>query len=204
MIRAVAPALAAVLLSGCTRSTSSFLHLGPVPSGVAVDAQVHYYDVSAASLAELRRAMLVLGPRADGRAWTAVAQTNFRWFYRYERTQSSCILREVKLQLRTTITFPRWNPTAEPDSATLEWWQQMNTGLMEHERGHALISVRTAGEIRRELEGMSAGSCETLAQLANARGNRRITLQQREQAEYDRTTRHGATQIEQAGRLRSP
>ena len=204
MSRSVARALIALLAAGCARSTSAGLNLGPMPNGVTMNAHVQYYDVSAASLTELRLAMRAFGPRADGRPWTAVTQTNFRWFYQYERAIGSCIVREVKIQLRTNITFPRWNPTAEPDSATLAWWEQMNAGLMEHERGHALISVRAAGEIKRELEGMSAATCETVAQLANARGQRRITLQRQEQSEYDRTTRHGATQIEQAGRLRTP
>ena len=204
MTRTGASVLLALLVSACARPTSAFLNLGAMPNGVSMDAQVHYYDVSAASLGELRRAMFALGPRADGRTWTAVAQTTFRWLYRYERTPTDCILREVKVQLRTNITFPRWNPTAEPDSATLEWWHQMNAGLMEHERGHAMISVRAANDIRRDLEGMSAATCDMVAQLASNRGNRRISTQRQEQAEYDRSTRHGATQIEQAGRLRSP
>ena len=172
--------------------------------GVTIDAQVAYYDVSAASLGELRRAMFVLGPRVDNRPWTAATQTNFRWIYRFERISTGCLLREAKLELRTKITFPRWNPTAEPDSATLEWWQQMNTGLMEHERGHALISVKAAGAIRRELEGMSGPTCEQVASMASSRATRLIAQQRQEQQEYDRSTRHGATQIEQAGRLRSP
>ena len=197
-------ALLAFLAAGCARSGAAFLNLGSVPMGVTVDAQVHYYDVSAASLGELRRAMFVLGPRVDNRAWTAATQTNFRWVYRFERTPTSCLLREAKLELRTKITFPRWNPTAEPDSVTLEWWQQMNTGLMEHERGHALISVKAAGEIRRALEGMSGPTCEQVATMASNRATRLIAEQRRQQAEYDRSTRHGATQIEQAGRLRSP
>jgi predicted secreted Zn-dependent protease len=204
MIQRAAPIAFALLAGGCARSTSGFLNLGSMPNGVSMDAQVHYYDVSAATLGELRRNMVVLGPRAEGRPWTAVTQTTFRWLYQYDRAITGCSLKEVKVQLRTNITFPRWNPTAEPDSAVLEWWQQMNAGLMEHERGHAMISVKAAGEIRRELEGLGAGSCEVLGQLASVRANRHISAQRQEQVEYDRNTRHGATQIEQAGRLRTP
>lgn len=204
MTRIVAILVWAVIASGCAHSSVSMLNLGSMPNGVTMDAQVNYYDVSAASLGELRRAMLVLGPRADGRPWTAVTQTNFRWTYRFERMNAGCLLREARLELRTKITFPRWNPTAEPDSVALDWWHQMNTGLMEHERGHALISVRAAGEIRRDIEGISAATCDLVATLASARANRRITQQRQEQAAYDLTTRHGATQIEQAGRLRHP
>ena len=180
------------------------LNLGPMPSGVAMDARVTYYDVSAASLLELRRAMATLGPRAEGRTWSAVTQTHFRWTYQYDRKGSHCELRRVRIQLRTTITFPRWNPTVEPDSAMLEWWHQLNSGLMEHERGHALISVKTANEMVREMEGMSDIGCEAVGERANVAGNRLLRASQLRQSDYDRTTRHGGTQIDQAGRLRSP
>lgn len=173
-----------------------------MPSGVTMDARVQYYDVSAASLAELRRGMATHGPRIQGRAWQAATQTNFRWTYQYDRQGLACELRRVRVQLRTTITFPRWNPTAVPDSSLLEWWQQLNAGLMEHERGHAMISVETARAIVRELEGMSGLGCDALGTRANAAGQRLLRSSQQSQEEYDRTTRHGATQIERAGRLR--
>ena len=193
----------AVSVVACVSNTGH-INLGSMPSGVTMDARVHYYDISAASLVELRRAMATSGPRAQGRTWSAVTQTNFRWTYQYQRNSVSCELRRVRIQLRTTITFPRWNPTAEPDSSLLEWWHQLNAGLMEHERGHALISVNTAREIIRELEGMSGIGCEPLGTRANAAGHRLMHISQQRQADYDRTTRHGGTQIEQARRLRSP
>jgi predicted secreted Zn-dependent protease len=75
---------------------------------------------------------------------------------------------------------------------------------MEHERGHALISVRTASELARDLDGMTRPRCDPLSALADTTKARRIRENQSKQQDYDRATRHGATQIEQAGRLRSP
>ena len=57
---------------------------------------------------------------------------------------------------------------------------------------------------RLELEGMSGVGCDPVAAHANTAGNRLLSESQKRQADYDRDTRHGATQIEQAGRLRSP
>lgn len=190
------------LLGGCA-SNVDLLQLGTMPSGVTMDARVHYYDVSAASLNELRRGMSALGPRVQGRSFQAAAQTNFRWTYQYHRQGLSCELRRVRVQLRSTITFPRWNPTTEPDSSLLDWWQQFNAGLMEHERGHVMISVETAKNIIKQLEGMSAVGCETVGARANVEGQRLLMRSQQSQEEYDRTTRHGAAQIERARRLRS-
>jgi predicted secreted Zn-dependent protease len=180
------------------------LNVGPVPPGVQVDASVRYYDVTAATLAELRRGMRLQGPSWEGRTWQAVTQSRFRWTYQYGRIGSSCSLRRVRVLVATVVTFPRWNATAPPDSVTLDWWQQLNAGLMEHERGHALLSVKTAGEIARTMEGMTHLDCASLGEQANRAGRRLIDLERRQQVEYDRTTRHGAIQIEQAGRLRDP
>jgi predicted secreted Zn-dependent protease len=191
------------LLLGACASSVGRLQLGTMPAGVTMDARVHYYDVSAASLAELRRGMSSLGPRVQGRAFQAAAQTTFRWTYQYHRQGLSCELRRVRVQLRSTITFPRWNPTAEPDSSLLEWWHELNAGLMEHERGHVMISVETAKTIVKELEGLSGLSCEALGTRANVEGQRLLRSSQQSQDEYDRSTRHGATQIERARRLRS-
>ena len=169
-----------------------------------MDARVQYYDVSAASLNELRRGMATLGPRVDGRSFQAAAQTDFRWTFQYARQGPGCELRRVRVQLRSTITFPRWNPIAEPDSSLLEWWHQLNAGLMEHERGHVMIAVETARSIVRELEGMSGPGCEAASRLANAAGQRLLMHNRQSQEEYDRSTRHGATQIERARRLHTP
>ena len=60
-----APAFAAiaVIVLGC--ATTPHLEVGPVPPGVVVDSRLQYYDVSAASLAEIRQAMRQGGPRSD-------------------------------------------------------------------------------------------------------------------------------------------
>jgi predicted secreted Zn-dependent protease len=180
------------------------LELGPKPAGVSVEARLEYYDVNAATLAEIRRAMQQSGPRVQGRAWSAVTMWRYHWSYQYDSRGTLCALRNVRVRMVTTIQFPRWNPTAEPDSALVEWWHQMNAGLAEHERGHAQLAMKTAGEIVQALDGMMGGRCPALGEQANAAGRRIVDAGNRRQSEYDATTRHGATQIQQARRLRDP
>ena len=196
--------LVVVLLAvGC--AGPSHIDLGPVPKGVVVDARVQYYDLSAATLAELRRDMARLGPRWNGRAYQAVTASRFRWEFVTTRNSSQfCAAENVKVTMTTVVVFPRWNPTAEPDSATLEWWQQLNTGLMEHERGHASLSLRTAGDIARSIEDIPPTSCDLLERRVTELGRERILNEWAQQAQYDQDTRHGATQIERVIRLRSP
>ena len=49
------------VLAACA-SNVSMLQLGSMPPGVTMDARVHYYDVSAASLNELRRGNPKMSP----------------------------------------------------------------------------------------------------------------------------------------------
>jgi len=204
-------AVSLTLVSDCT-GQKSHVDLGPAPAGVTVDAKLQYYDVTAASLTELRRGMLQLGPRWEGRSYQAVTQSQFRWAYVVEPARSMvdsassvlCQPRKVRVTVQTVVVFPRWNPSAEPDSAMIEWWHQLNAGLMEHERGHARLSVRTAGDIAKALEGMGPVPCDDLARQVSSAGQQRIIVERRQQVEYDRSTRHGATQIEHATRLWSP
>ena len=204
-VRGTVTRLALVLLANACVRQQPHIDVGPVPKGVVVEARVQYYDVSAASLAELRRDMVRLGPRWQGRPYQAVTQSRFRWDYQPTQHESRlCTPGKVKVTVMTVVVFPRWSPTAEPDSATLEWWQQLNAGLMEHERGHANLSVRTAGDIVRSLEGMPPVACDALPSRVTEAGNQWLLADRRLQARYDADTRHGATQIERVMRLHSP
>lgn len=201
--RALCLATSALLGAGC--ATTPRLAVGPAPPGVSVDARLQYYDISAASLTEIQRAMARQGVRVDGRTWSAVTNWHVSWTYQANpRGVGGCELHHVRVNVKAVVTFPRWNPTASPDSAMLAWWEQFNSGLAEHERGHALLAVEAGKEISRELEGLSGGMCDALARRANEIGNRYVSVTIRKQEQYDRETSHGVTQIRQAGRLREP
>jgi predicted secreted Zn-dependent protease len=102
------------------------------------------------------------------------------------------------------VDFPRWNPTAYPDSALLAWWEQFNSGLAEHERGHAVIALEGGRQIARALEGLSGGLCDALGVRANEIGRRHLNETVALQQKYDSESRHGQRQILQAMRLRDP
>jgi len=191
-----------LLLAACA-SNKPALDLGPVPPGVSVDARIQYYDISAATLNELRAAMRTQGPKWEGRSWQAVTTSDIRWTYRINRLSAECEIRDARVQMRTVVVFPRWTPSAEPDSSMLEWWRQLNAGLVEHEKGHALISLRTAGEIVHDLDTVMH-VCGDIGTVANERAQRLLQLSRAKQSAYDVTTRHGALQIQQAGRLQEP
>ena len=68
-------AICAILALACYRAPT--LDVGPVPVGVIVDARLRYYDISAASVAEINRAIGRLGPRDEGRAWGATTRNSY-------------------------------------------------------------------------------------------------------------------------------
>lgn len=193
----------ALLVAGCTSTPR--LAVGPAPAGVNVDARLQYYDVSAGTLGEIQRALSREGVRTDGRTWSAVTNWRVTWTTQFNpRGVSGCEIDRVKVDVRAVVTFPRWNPTAHPDSALLAWWEQFNSGLAEHERGHALIAIAAGRDIARALQGLSGGQCDALSRRANQIGGRYLAEAREKQQQYDAETRHGATQIRQAGRLREP
>ncbi len=181
-------------------SASGPLDLGPAPIGVQVYTRMHYYDVSATTLAELREQMREHGPRTGGRQFTAVTNWNLRWRYEFDASGISCELRKVHVRVEATVTYPRWTPQGEPDPALKAWWDQMDAGLKEHERGHAQIAVNGAGDIVKAVQGMTGGRCDALSVRASEVAHRHFAMMRERQVAYDLETRHGATQIQQVGR----
>lgn len=171
--------------------------------GVSAETEITYYDISAATLSEVGQSIRASGPRSQGRRWGAV--TTWRLVYQYQTrmTGNSCQAHHVRVRVRTAISFPRLNPTAQPDSAMLAFWEQYNAGLAEHERGHALLAVKGAGDIVRALESEQAPCAQLGSRLNDTFGRMMFALNNR-QVEYDLETRHGATQIQQVRALHEP
>lgn len=203
MGRAVVTAAGALLLLACY--TAPTLDVGRVPAGVIAETHLTYYDVNAASLSEIRLALARDGPSTGGRRWHAVTTWHLRYEYQARKLGggSGCEARHVRVRVETAVTFPRWNPTAQPDSALLAWWQQYNAGLAEHERGHAMLAVQSAGDMARQLEGTQS-PCGQMDEDLSAKFNRLLAALNARETDYDLTTRHGATQIQQVRRLSEP
>ena len=199
--RILVAALGIATFAGCRHRP--VVDVGRPPEGVSVETKIQYYDVPAASVAEIRRAVLRFGPRFEGRVWESVTTSNFEWTFRQQRSIDSCNVTRAKVNVKSVIVFPRWAPSAPPDSAALEWWHQEQAGLVEHEKGHVLIAVRTASEIVREL-GATTVACDDLKKVVDEKAQTLIKETKARQAAYDAATRHGATQIQQAGRLKEP
>jgi predicted secreted Zn-dependent protease len=170
--------------------------VGPVPPEVDVVMSTRYYPVSAATVQDLRAEMSTTGPFAGGRRWAGATQARTRWTFRYLRRGMVCMLHDVRVVVSAEMRLPRWEPETPPDNETLDWWRGFSARLLEHERGHVKIAVDGAREIAdalRPLEG--SVSCDALGMRANGAAQLILVKSRERQAEYDRLTGHGTTQV---------
>ena len=162
-----------------------------------MDAKISYYEVSPASAAEIRRSFASLGPVEGERRWAAATDWKVTWKYQFDqRAIAGCSVRTASVHVDAVITLPRWAPDESVDSSAVIWWQSFSAGLLEHERGHVLIALNEARAIHEDMQHASGGACEALANALNSIGQRHLSVLQATEAAYDRSTRHGATQID--------
>ena len=166
---------AAPAATACAAASGDGLDLGPSPIGVSVQSRVGYYDVTGATIPEIRSQIGAHGPTSSSRpSRRALAVTRHQMQWRYEYASDApggCQIRDVKVRVDVAIIYPRWTPppppAATPDSAVSVWWDGMAARLKEHEEGHAILVLDSADRIVRALRGMSGGSCDALGIRAN-------------------------------------
>lgn len=181
----------AAVAAGC--ATTPPVDVGPVPPDVDVVMSTRYYELSAATVRELRDEMRTIGPSAYGRRWSGATQARTRWTFAHRRRGMVCMLHDVRVVVMAEMRLPRWQPQTPPDSATLAWWSDFSARLLEHERGHVRIAVAGAREIAETLRPLEGSvSCDGLTMRANGAAQLILIRARERQAEYDRATGHGA------------
>jgi predicted secreted Zn-dependent protease len=174
---------------------------GSHPEGAAAEAPVPglggvamiYYDVHGRTARELAGEMRRLGPKTAQGAFFGETHWDIHWQTRSKNVGAYCEITDVQVRMEATMTLPRWTPPPDTEPGLLGQWKTYLAALETHEVGHKEIAARSAREIEDVLRRYT-GNCLSL----NAE-TRRLTdpvLQrlEAEQAQYDATTRHGATQ----------
>ncbi|MEX2179943.1 MAG: DUF922 domain-containing protein [Gemmatimonadaceae bacterium] len=200
MLLAAAPASAS-----CAAASGGGLDLGPSPIGVNVQSRVGYYDVSGATIPEIRSQVGAHGPTLrtrDSRRALAVTRHQMQWRYEYARdAPGGCQISDVKVRVDLAIIYPRWTPPATPDSVVSAWWGGLAARLKEHEEGHAILVLDSAGRIVRALRGMSGGSCDALGIRASRVAQRHYSEMRELQQRFDAS--NGAAQREMVAAVTS-
>ena len=168
----------------------------PVQGAVDMRDQTERYAIAGSTPAELRRELNLKRPRtADGRQFDGHTHWHVSWRYRYLKSGSGCAIASVNTSLKVTITLPEWRNEREADSGTRRLWSRYLAALELHEQGHRRHGVHAANEIDHAIAAIpTAVNCDGLGVAVNALGGNILRKYNQHDVDYDRDTKHGATQ----------
>ena len=148
---------------------------------------IEYYDVSGRTPQEIRASINAVRPSDanDGRRVDGLARWQLRWSWR--TTGRACDLSEPQIDFSATILMPRLVDKETVAPRVLTRWRTYIAALERHEAGHVRRPFERGNEIAAAIR---ASTCEGVAEAAQ-RAYQDIA---RPDVEYDRATRHGATE----------
>jgi predicted secreted Zn-dependent protease len=163
-------------------------------AALTIDAHERFYDVTGATVAELRDAMRRLGPRGSDGHGDAVTVWNLEWTYGEGRPADGCALRDVRVTLAVTVTLPRWDPPRDAPRRLVDSWRRFLERVQVHEGGHRAIAERYARRLAAALTALRAPTCEAVWDEAKRTGARVVEEGRAANRAYDVETKHGQTQ----------
>lgn len=129
----------------------------------------------------------------EGKRFRGYTRWHVRWNYRWWREASGrCRITEVTTRLFTEVQLPELRGASAQHQAAFDRYVQ---ALSRHEQGHVQLGRDAAQAIDRAITALpEASDCATLQRAADALGHRLLREHAEREKDYDRTTRHGATQ----------
>ena len=173
------------------------------PSKLHVRRTQSRYDVSGTTAAEIARSIHESGPIIDGKPYGGKTEWEGQWQIEYSRPvdeegravqEGRCRISRVDVFIDLDVTLPRWESRGEAPRRLREKWDSFIEALRVHEYWHQQSILEGGEKIRNKLDGMAAGDCKSLKTRAEARAAEVIESVRKKNEQYDRETRHGATQ----------
>lgn len=152
------------------------------------------YEVRAQPGQSLRQALNAATPiKVNGQPFHAYTRWNVRWTFRWWREASGrCTITEVTTRLRTEVQLPELRTATAAQRALFDRYLR---ALSRHEQGHVQFARDAAHAIDRGIAQLpSEPECASLERRANALGHRLLHEHAEREKQYDRDTRHGASQ----------
>ena len=181
-----------------------------LPHYVSEEPEIVWYPISGSSLSELRREMVLHGPRDNEGVHAGMTRSWTNWHVQVGGgvAATPCYMRSVQVTVRDTVTLPLWTPPLHADSDLVAEWGRFVTMLGRHEAGHRSIALDAAGEIATMLAAFpSRASCSDMLAALNAQGQAILATSQERQKQYDADTQHGVrhgTALENLGGPTTP
>ncbi len=182
--------------SGISRSLATTLLLAAHIAQAAVQEEHAHepYPVHVQPGQTLRQALQDATPiLVEGRRFHGYTHWNVHWnFWWHSDDAGRCRITRVSTRLRTRIQMPELRTGS---AAQQTQFARYARALHQHEQGHVQFGRAAAQAIDQGIAALpEAPDCPSLERQANALGQRLLAGQVAQEKEYDRTTRHGATQ----------
>lgn len=151
------------------------------------NVEIRYYDVSGRTERAIRESINARRPRDpnDGRPVDAVARWTMQW--RWPARGAACDLARATVEFRATVLMPRLVDTGRVPAGLLARWRAYVAALETHEAGHVRYPFEHVGEVAAAIRSSRCANANDAARVA-------VAAIARHDVDYDRATRHGATQ----------
>jgi predicted secreted Zn-dependent protease len=168
----------------------------PPKTTIVLRESVEPYAVTGTTLEEIRADIDRQRPATDdGQRYDATTRWYVSWSYPRDQGRGGCATGDVTVTVTVTIKIPEYHPPPSAPQKLRDDWNRYATALRLHENGHRDFGVRTGEQVERELEALRReSSCATLDDVANRTGHAVIARFVKDEAGYDKSTEHGATQ----------
>ena len=161
----------------------------------------HYYDIQGRTPNELRKAMNAQGPlspdgkkRFDARTdWTL--QWAYKWDAKLAKQAGIYRLSEWTVDVKSTITMPRWAEVDEAKPIDRRRWQVYMARLKLHENGHAKLAELAGDAVNKAFANIKVyPSSKELKEAVRLKAQEILKLHRAMELEYDQKTEHGKKQ----------
>jgi predicted secreted Zn-dependent protease len=162
----------------------------------AVTEKYEYYEVCGCNEEELYCDLRKkCGKWTDGKKYDSLTSWEIQWDHEYGRNSRTCEVNSFMPIVNITFRYPKWKRTEEASQSLMEKWDRYLENLIAHENGHRDMVVETMNDLSHAVAQLPpAPSCDDLDRNVRALFRKYLAKMNKDQLEYDKTTKHGATQ----------
>ena len=163
---------------------------------IAHDKTIELYDFNASTLGTARKNAFAASPvEQDGRTFMGYTWSDWNWNIKWKKSDGLCRVTQADISIDTTVTLPRWANIDRASVKARDEWMRYIKALEGHEEGHVDINLAAMDDLKRGLLALKPRrSCRALLRAGHALSDANTEAVGRRHVEYDRATRHGATQ----------
>lgn len=178
-----------------TVETVSQVSTPGVSCELKVKEKYEYYDLEGTTVCDLQKKINEQGTKwNDGRTYAAVTSWDLRYSYDIANDNGKCSVKSVRTDVDIVYHLPRRAPCATVPELNAQWEKYL-VNLKQHEFGHKDLTVKVAAQLNETLASLQGfASEEELEREAKRRTDEKLQELKQVQIDYDRETRHGATQ----------